>query len=237
MGYTHDCRPEIFASQPAPVQVNYLGYPGTMGADYIDYIIVDPIVAPIEHADSYGEKLVHLPNCYQPNDRKRTRSPREFNRQECGLPRDAFAFCCFNNQYKITEQMFSLWMDLLRVVPSASAISGARQPSWVFCLIALSLRPIFLQNFIWRVCRWPTCFWTPSPTIRIRHSDALWAGVPVLTCLGETFAGRVAGSLLNAIGLPGLVTRSLAEYSAKRFIYRKIRTSSLPCGRSWRRTG
>jgi len=226
-GYTHDCRPEIFAARPAPIQVNYLGYPGTMGADFIDYIIADPIVAPIEHAASYDEKLVHLPNCYQPNDRRRRAAPRKFTRDECGLPEDVFVFCCFNHQFKITEQIFGLWMGLLRDVPSSvlwlftsadgavgnlrreAALRGVSPERLVFAshishslhLARLPLADLFLDTLPYN-----------SHTTA---SDALWAGVPLLTCPGETFAGRVAGSLLRALELPELVAGSLAEYATQ----------------------
>lgn len=226
-GYTHDCRPEIFASRPAPIQVNYLGYPGTMGADFIDYIITDPIVAPFDHSASYDEKLVHLPNCYQPNDRQRRAAPRKFTREECGLPEEAFVFCCFNHQYKITEQMFGLWMGLLRDLPSSvlwlftsadgavgnlrreAALRGVSPERLVFAshishslhLARLPLADLFLDTLPYN-----------SHTTA---SDALWAGVPLLTCAGETFAGRVAASLLDAVGLPELAAASTAEYRTK----------------------
>src|SRR5690606_33908722 len=102
---------------PAPIQVNYLGYPGTMGADFIDYILADPVVAPMEHQEHYAERIVHLPHTYQPNDRQRRVSEKVFTRAELGLPEDAFVFCSFNNSYKLGPQIFDVWMRLLARVP------------------------------------------------------------------------------------------------------------------------
>ena len=226
-GYTQDCRTEIFAVRPAPIQVNYLGYPGTMGADYIDYIIADAIVIPDSHAGSYSEKLALLPHCYQPNDRKRAIAPTSPSRASYDLPEDGFVFCCFNNPYKIPDFMFNLWMDLLRDVPGSvlwlfatneiattnlrthAAARGIDPNRLVFAprrpnnehLARLKLADLFLDTLPYNA--------------HTTASDALWAELPVLTCLGDTFAGRVAASLLTSIDLPELITDSLDAYKAK----------------------
>lgn len=223
-GYTRDARTEIFAYRPAPIQVNYLGYPGTMGGDFMDYIIADSIVAPMDAQDHYSERIVHLPNSYQPNDRKREISPEPVTRADAGLPEDAFVFCSFNNSYKLNAAMFDVWMPLLKqvagsvlwlLVPNDICANNLRREAEARGVDPSRL--VFAQR-------------ASSPKHLARHrladlfvdalpcnahtttSDALWAGLPVLTCLGDTFAGRVAGSLLSAAGLPELVTTSLDEY-------------------------
>ena len=118
-GYTQDARTEILALRPAPIQVNYLGYPGTMGAPFMDYILVDDFVVPPDQQPFFTEKLVHLPGCYQVNDSRREISPRTPSRAECGLPEDGFVFCSFNNSYKITPEMFDVWMGLLKAIPGS----------------------------------------------------------------------------------------------------------------------
>jgi protein O-GlcNAc transferase len=223
-GYTRDARTEIFAYRPAPIQVNYLGYPGTMGADFIDYIIADEIVAPMEAQDHYSERIVHLPNSYQPNDRKREISTEPVTRAEAGLPEDAFVFCSFNSSYKLNAAMFDVWMPLLKQVPGSvfwllvpneicadnlrreAEARGVDPSRLVFTRRASS--PKHLARH-----RLADLFLDALPcNAHTTTSDALWAGLPVLTCLGDTFAGRVAGSLLSAAGLPELVTTSLDEY-------------------------
>lgn len=118
-GYTKYCRPQILAHRPAPIQVNYLGYPATMGADFIDYILVDPFIVPSDQQPYFTEKLVHLPECYQVNDSKRIIAGHTPSRQECGLPEQGFVFCSFNNSYKITPIFFEIWMRLLKAVPGS----------------------------------------------------------------------------------------------------------------------
>ena len=225
-GFTQDSRPGIFQYRPAPIIINYLGYPGTMGAECYDYIIGDPVVTPMEHADFYSEKIVQLPHSYQVNDRKRAIAAHTPSRQQQGLPDKGFVFACFNNNYKITPEVFDIWMRLLAQVDGSvlwlladndAAVSNLRGEA-VARGIA-SGRLVFATR-------------APLPEHLARHrladlfldtlpcnahttaSDALWAGLPVLTCLGPTFAGRVAASLLTAVGLPELVAPDLAAYEA-----------------------
>jgi predicted O-linked N-acetylglucosamine transferase (SPINDLY family) len=226
MGYTRNCRPRILAFRPASLQVNFLGYPGTMGADFIDYIIADPICVPIGDEDFFSEKVVRLPDCYQPNGSRRAIAMETPSREACGLPGQGFVFCCFNNSYKITPAVFEVWMRLLDKVPGSvlwlleanvSAKDNLRREA--------ALAAIASERLVFAPRR-------PPPEHLARHrladlfldtlpynahtttSDALWAGLPVLTCLGRTFAGRVAASLLSAVGMEELITSSLAEYEA-----------------------
>ena len=223
-GLTQDARPGIFQLRPAPIVVNYLGFPGTMGTACFDYIVGDPIVTPFEHAAFYSEKIVQLPHSYQVNDRQRVIASDTPTRQQHGLPAEGFVFACFNNNYKITPEVFDVWMRLLGRVDGSvlwlladndTAVANLRREA-VARGIA-SERLVFAPR-------------APLPEHLARHrladlfldtlpcnahttaSDALWAGLPVLTCLGTTFAGRVAASLLTAIGLPELITDSLEAY-------------------------
>ena len=225
-GFTLDERTRIFAHRAAPVQVSYLGYPGTMGAPYIDYLIADPVLIPEGSRQHYSEKIAYLPHSYQVNDRQRPIAERPFARAELGLPAQGFVFCCFNNAYKITPGTFTAWMRILASVPgsvlwllqdSPGAAENLRREAQARGVDAARL--VFAGRM-------------PLPEHLARHrvadlfldnlpynahttaSDALWAGLPVLTCLGESFAGRVAGSLLNAVGLPELVTTTLEQYEA-----------------------
>jgi len=225
-GFTQRARTAIFAYRPAPIQVNYLGYPGTTGADFIDYIIVDPFVAPADQQPFFSERLVHLPDCYQCNDDKRAISDHTPLRAVCGLPEDGFVFCCFNNAYKLTPDFFDIWMRLLGAVPG-SVLWLLDDNPWEKENLAreAAVRGVARERIVFAQKR-------PPPDHLARHrladlfldtlpynahttaSDALWAGLPLVTCIGRTFAGRVAGSLLRAIGLPELVTGSLEEYEA-----------------------
>jgi predicted O-linked N-acetylglucosamine transferase (SPINDLY family) len=225
-GFTQDAQTNVFAQRPAPIQVNYLGYPGTMGASYIDYIIADQTVIPDESRKFYSEKIVVLPNTYQVNDRTRIVSDKAFNRSAAGLPSQGVVFCCFNNTYKITPYVFDRWMRLLRQVggsvlwlleDNASAASNLRKEA-----VARSVRPerlvfaerIQLPEHLARHKLADLFLDTLPVNAHTTASDALWAGLPVLTQIGETFAGRVAASLLNAIGLPELITSTPQAYEA-----------------------
>ena len=223
-GYTAGLRTGIFAKRPAPIQVNYLGYPGTMGAQYIDYIIADRIIIPENQQECYSEKVVVLPNSYQVNDAKRPIADRTFTRTELGLPLKGFVFCCFNNNYKITPRIFDCWMRILdRVEDSVLWLLEDNPTAAGNLKREATMRGVDAERLIFAKR-------LPLPEHLARHrvadllldtipcnahttaSDALWAGLPVLTCLGETFAGRVAGSLLNAMGLPELITTTLEDY-------------------------
>jgi predicted O-linked N-acetylglucosamine transferase (SPINDLY family) len=226
-GYTRDCRTGIFALRPAPIQVNYLAYPGSMGADYIDYIIADRFVIPEHHQQYYSEKVVYLPDSYQANDSKRVIAERTPERSEVDLPEGAFVFSCFNNNYKITPQMFDIWMRLLAEIEGsviwfleANAASSRNMRNEAEKRGIAPDRLVFAkyidhQDHLARL-RLADLFLDTLPfNAHTTASDALWAGLPVLTCLGGTFAGRVGGGLLNAVGLAELVTKSLEEYEAR----------------------
>ncbi len=223
-GFTKDSRVNIFASRVAPVQVNYLGYPGTMATDYIDYIIADSTLIPLEQQEHYSEKVVYLPHSYQPNDRKREIAQKSFTRAELGLPNDGFVFCCFNNNWKITPEVFDLWMNILKKTPASvlwlfeknkfaaenlrreAEIRGVEPDRLVFA----GQMPL-AQHLARHKCA--DLFLDTLPcNAHTTASDALWAGLPVLTRVGESFASRVAASLLNAVGLPELITTSAVDY-------------------------
>jgi protein O-GlcNAc transferase len=227
-GLTQNARPEIFARRPAPVQVNYLGYPGTMGAEYIDYIIADPILIPASHRHHYVEKIVYLPHSYMPHDGKtRAISDRPIERAEFGLPENGFVFCCFNNAYKLNPVLFRSRMALLKAVEgsilwlsehSTTAVNNLRREA-----IAAGVDPDRLV-FAGRLPssaehlarhRLADLFLDMLPyNAHATASDALWAGLPVLTQIGGAFAGRVAASLLTAIGLPELITQTQEQFES-----------------------
>jgi predicted O-linked N-acetylglucosamine transferase (SPINDLY family) len=212
------------ALRAAPVQVNYLGYPGTTGAPYLDYILADATVIPEDHDAFYAERVVRLPGTYQINDNGRAMSLRTPARAECGLPQNGFVFCCFNNPQKITPEIFDIWMRLLQATEGSVLwlITGIAKAAANLRLEAEKRgvapdRLIFapkasVADHLARHRLADLCLDTLPYNAHTTASDALWAGLPVLTCLGETFAGRVAASLLRAIGLDALITHSLAEY-------------------------
>jgi len=225
-GYFGIERTGVFAQRPAPIQVNFLGFPGTMGAPYMDYIVADRIVLPEASRMNYSEKVVYLPHCYQPNDRKRPAGNREATRAEYGLPHGAFVFACFNNTHKLNPEIFDVWMRVFRQVPSsvfwllqpnASVAANLRREAEARGVAPdrLVFTPMVKLDAHMSRLRLADLFLDTLPhNAHTTASDALWSGVPVLTCIGETFAGRVAASLLTAIGLPELITRSLPEYEA-----------------------
>ena len=225
-GYTFGYRTAVFADRPAPVQVNYLGFPGTMGAPYMDYLIADAVVVPPGQEAHYAEKIVYLPECFQANDDRRGVGAMRPTRSAVGLPGSGFVFCCFNNSYKITPSLFERWLRLLQAVPGSVLWLFASRPVMVQNLRAEARRRgadpgrlVFAEglpyaDYLARM-QLADLFLDTSPfNSETTASDALWAGLPVLTCVGTTFAGRVAASLLNAIGLPELITHSLPEYEA-----------------------
>jgi protein O-GlcNAc transferase len=224
MGFTMNNRLDVLARRPAPVQVNYLGYPGTLGADYIDYILADSTIIPEGQRAFYTEQVVWLPETYQINDNRRRISERTPTRGECGLPDAAFVFCCFNNTYKITPDVFDIWMKLLGAIEnsvlwlyegnSAAAANLRREAEKRG---VSSQRLIFAQktnptDHLARHHQADLLLDTLPYNAHTTASDALWAGLPMVTCIGSTFAGRVAASLLHAIGLDELVTTSLEDY-------------------------
>jgi protein O-GlcNAc transferase len=224
MGFTHESRPGIFALRPAPVQVNYLGFPATMGASYIDYIIVDRFVVPAERSGCYSEKIACLPDSFQANDSGRRIADSPSTRGEAGLPKGAFVFCAFSNSYKITPPMFDIWMRLLRqaegsvlwlLAGSAAVETNLRREAQGRGVAAdrLIFAPRLGYSEYLRRYQWADLFLDTAPfNAGATASDALWAGLPLITCAGEAFAGRMAGSLLHAVGLPQLVTSSLEDY-------------------------
>jgi len=227
MGYTQRARPGVFARRAAPVQAGYLGYQGTTGAEYMDYVIADPIVLPLDQQACYTEKIVHLPDCYMVNDASRPISSQTCERQQEGLPGTGFVFCCFNQSYKISPAVFDIWMRLLARVEAsvlwlsahdAVAAGNLRSEAQARGIdparIIFTRRLASLAEHLARQ-RLADLFLDTLPyNAHSTASDALWAGLPVLTCLGETFAGRAAASLLHAVGLPELVCSSLQEYEA-----------------------
>ena len=226
MGLSRNNRLNVLARRPAPIILNYLGYPGTLGADYVDYIFADSTVVPEDQDMFYTEKVVRLPGTYQINDNKRHIAPRTPTRHECGLPERGFVFCCFNNMQKLNPEIFAIWMRLLRVKEDSvlwllqeNQTASENLRAWAQQRGVSPHRLIFasktgLANHLARE-RLADLFLDTLPcNAHTTASDALWAGLPVLTCLGSTFAGRVAGSLLRAIGLDELITQSLAEYEA-----------------------
>lgn len=225
-GYTQDARMGIFAYRCAPVQVSYLGYPGTTGASYIDYVIADKVVLPPQLQPHFSEKAVYLPNSYQVNDAQRRIAARVFSREEVGLPAQGFVFCCFNNNYKILPATFDAWMRLLHSVDgsvlwllgdneaAARNLRRSAQAQGIAPERLVFAPRMHLAEHLARH-RLADLFLDTLPcNAHTTASDALWAGLPVLTCAGRTFAGRVAASLLHAVGMPELVTETPAAYEA-----------------------
>jgi len=225
-GFTADNRVGIFAHRAAPIQVGYLGYPGTMGADYIDYLVADRVLIPEADCQHYAEKIVYLPNSYQVNDSTRRISERQFSRAELGLPQSSFVFCCFNNNYKVSPDTFDGWLRILRHVDGSVLwlIEDNARAAENLCHEARRRdidprRLIFggrmpLPDHLARH-RAADLFLDTTPcNAHTTASDALWAGLPVLTCMGDAFAGRVAASLLTAIGLSELIASTPIEYEA-----------------------
>ena len=223
-GYTGGARMEILALKPAPIQISYLGFPGTTGATFINYLITDKIVSPPNHKKYYSEKLVYMPDSYQVNDAGRKISTKKYSRRDFSLPEDAFVFCSFNQPTKIEPKVFSVWMKILRSVPKsvlwlwkdndlmvrnlkkealkarvdpARLVFGGNLPNDKH-LARLRLADLALDTFVYNG--------------HTTTSDCLWAGVPVVTLKGNHFASRVSASLLTAMGLFELITHSPKEY-------------------------
>ena len=225
-GYTMNCRPEILAWRPAPIAVNYLGYPGTMGADFVDYIIADATVLPFERQPDISEAIVHLPNGYQANDRNRAVASPPPSREACGLPARGVVFCCFNSTWKFAPALFDVWMRLLQKVDGSVLwlLLDVDEAKTNLCREAAArgvdpARLVFAPKLpgdehLARHLHADLFLDTLPYNAHTTASDALWCGVPVVTCRGENFAARVAASLLGAVGLDELVTLSLDEYEA-----------------------
>ncbi len=225
-GFSQSGRPGIFARRAAPIQVSFLGYPGTMGADYFDYLVADATLVPEGDRRHYAEKIAYLPESYQVNDTQRTIADAPVGRADHRLPEDAFVFCCFNNSYKIAPAMFDRWMRVLQRVPR-SVLWLLRDNEWAEANLRREAhqRGVAAERLIFA----PRI---PLPGHLARHraadlfldtlpcnahttaSDALWTGVPLVTCAGGTYAGRVAASLLRAIRLAELIARTPADYEA-----------------------
>jgi protein O-GlcNAc transferase len=225
-GYTVGDRLTIMARRPCNVQVTWLGYPGTTGAAFMDYLIADPFIIPPGAESGYTERVVRMPHCYQPNDRKRPVG-QPLSRSEYGLPDDAFVFCCFNQTYKITPEVFGVWMRLLQYVPESvlwllegNAIAKRKLIEHAETAGLAAERLVFASRVPYsaHLARFRVAdlaldtFPYTSHTIL---SDALWCGCPTVALCGETFASRVSGSLLTAAGLPDLVTYQLGEYELR----------------------
>jgi protein O-GlcNAc transferase len=225
-GYTRDARIGILARRPAPIQASYLGFPGTMGAEHIDYMIADGFVVPADQRKNYAERIACLPDCYYPNDGTRRIAESTPSRSEAKLPERAFVFCCFNASYKCSPAMFDIWMRLMhRVEHSVLWLLGQDAVTTGNLRHEARARGIDPDRLIFAQKvgqeehlarhRLADLFLDTLPyNAHTTASDALWAGLPVVTCVGQTFVGRVAGSLLHAIGLPELVTYKLADYEA-----------------------
>ncbi|HYF58319.1 MAG TPA: hypothetical protein VEA81_05130, partial [Burkholderiaceae bacterium] len=224
-GYTLNARTGIVARRPAPVQAAWLGFPGTMGTDVVDYAIVDPVTAPPAMAEHFSEKLAWMPECYQPNDRLRRVGPTP-DRAACGLPESGVVLCCFNHTYKIRPETFDVWCRLLRDVPgSVLWLLESNPQARENLLREAAARGVEPGRLVFAPLRD-----TPDHLARLVHadlfldtlpvnahttaSDALWMGVPVLTCAGDAFVGRVAASLVHAAGIPELAVADMAQYEA-----------------------
>lgn len=228
MGFTQGLRLGIFAHRVAPVQVSYLGYAGTTGADFIDYLIADDVVIPAGEEGCYAEQVVRLPYCYLPNDARREIAADRPPRAGAGLPAEGLVFCAFTNTYKINPPVFDIWMRLLREQPGSVLWLRATDPvardnlqSEAHRRDVAAERLIFaphLASMAQHLARLSLADLYLDTVPYNAHStacDALWAGVPVLTCAGRSFASRVAASVLAAAGLPELVTHSLDEYQQR----------------------
>jgi len=226
MGHTRNSRPGIFALRPAPVQAAYLGFAGTTGSDFIDYLIADRFVIPEEDRRHYSEQVVYLSDTFMVNHSSRLIAEPVPQRAQAGLPENGFVFCCFSNNYKITPEVFDVWMRLLQKVEDSVLWLSLDNPA-----VETNLRKearargvdparLIFASFVKKIeehyarYRLADLFLDTTYNGHVTTTDALWAGLPVLTRAGSSFAGRVAGSLLHAVGLPELVTHSLDEYEA-----------------------
>ena len=226
-GFTANSRTGIFAMQAAPIQVNYLGYPGTMGAEYMDYLIADHILIPKEKQKYYLENIVYLPHSFMVNDSNYKKSKRLFTRDETGLPTNGFVFCCFNNFYKITPNIFNGWMRILFQVDgsvlwfpegNSTAVNNLKKEASKNGIdenrLIFAPRLTFMEDHLNRIQLADLFLDTLPYNAHTTTSDALRMGLPVLTCMGHSFASRVAASLLNAVNLPELITTTQEQYES-----------------------
>ena len=226
-GFFGTGRPVVFSYRPAGIQINYLGFPGTIGSNYIDYILCDQTVVPLESKKFYNEKIIYLPDSYQANDTKRNISDKKFLREELSLPNESFVFCCFNNNYKITPNMFDVWARLLKKIDNSvlwliegnpEATENLKKEAKIRNIDASRLifaKRMKLEDHLARHKNADLFLDTLPYNAHTTASDSLWAGLPVLTCLGKAFPGRVAASLLRSLDLPELITYSENEYISK----------------------
>jgi predicted O-linked N-acetylglucosamine transferase (SPINDLY family) len=223
-GFTRDSRPGIFARGCAPVHINFLGYPGTMGAPYIDYLIADRFVVPEDEREHYSERILYTPGAYQPNDRTKRISERVFTRRELGLPENGFVFCSFNNNYKVIPEVFDTWTQILLQTPGSvlwlykdndvakdnlieEAAARNVDPNRIIFAEKMPLSEHLSRH------RLADLFLDTFPcSAHTTASDALWSGLPIITMCGRSFASRVAGSLLFHVGLSELITYDRASY-------------------------
>ncbi len=225
-GLTEGCRPGILSHRPAPVQVRLLGFPGSTGTSSIDYFIADKVIIPEEEQANYSEKIMYMPESYQINDRKRKVNPKVPSRQECGLPEDAFVFCTFNHNFKIMPEMFDIWIELLEETPGSvlwllesNEWAGKNLLSEAKARGADPARIIFAEQLpsaehLARIQNADLFLDTFPCNAHTTASDALWVGLPVMTCMGRSFAARVAASILKAIDLDELITTDFISYKA-----------------------
>jgi predicted O-linked N-acetylglucosamine transferase (SPINDLY family) len=226
-GFNNSSRQSVFAKRVAPIQINYLGFPGTLGSKYFDYIIADKVIIPESSKNNYSEKVLYLPNCYQPSDTKRSIPDLNFNREQFNLPKNSFVFACFNNHYKINPNIFNSWMKILKNVEGSvlwlietsevacnnlkkqAAKNGVDSSRLVFAkrmkldqhLLRHNLADLFID--------------TSPYNAHTTANDSLWSGLPVLTFLGKTFPGRVSASLLQALGMSELIALNQEDYEKK----------------------
>jgi len=225
-GFTRNCRPKIFAEGCAPIQVSYLGYPSTMASNYMDYLIADNTLIPEEKKHHYLEKIVYMPNSYQVNVSNRSISKTSLSRHELGLPSKGFVFCCFNNTYKITPSTFIGWMRILKAVEGSvlwlfennnNTTENLKKEAMKFGInedrfVFATHMPV--EEHLSRIKQADLFIDTLPYNAHTTASDALRMGLPVLTCVGNSFASRVAASLLNAVNLPELITTTQEQYES-----------------------
>ena len=223
-GFTRNCRPKIFSGRSAPIQINYLGYPGTMGVNYIDYIVADKYIVPEKNKKFYNEKIIYLPNSFLPSDELRPISNKKYARNDFGLPDDKFIFCCFNNIIKINPEIFSLWMEILKNneksvlwLSSENEIAINNLKSEAKYKGVDEKRLIFTkklpQDYYLKLLKLADLFLDTIPyNAGATAIDSLYAGLPILTMSGDSFVSRISGSLLNTLNMQELIVNSFDDY-------------------------